>query len=349
MKKSTNSFKNLTLALITLLSVSKISAQEATPASTTFAGSADLYYKYDFSGLDNSKTSFTKSNDSFELGMASVEASHKSGKAAVFVDLGFGNRAKEFSYNDPTTTFMVKQLFVTYDFTPSIKVTAGSFGTHLGYELLDAVDNKNYSMSYAFTNGPFFNTGVKAQYTKGKYSFMAGITNPTDFKSATEAGSHQKTVIGQIAYTVDSGSAYFNFTSGSSNPSSSSNKTQVDFVGTKKVSSKLTLGINGTYAMISDDVSSDDDTSWFSVVGYASYTMKKNWSLAYRAEYFDDKENYLGIGASVVANTLSLNYKEGNFTFIPEFRLDSATKDIFSDGSPKKISAFVVLATTYSF
>ena len=101
--------------------------------------------------------------------------------------------------------------------------------------------------------------------------------------------------------------------------------------------------------MISDDVSSDDDTSWFSVVGYASYTMKKNWSLAYRAEYFDDKENYLGIGASVVANTLSLNYKEGNFTFIPEFRLDSATKDIFSDGSPKKISAFVVLATTYSF
>ena len=67
------------------------------------------------------------------------------------------------------------------------KVTAGSFGTHIGYELLDAVDNKNYSMSYAFTNGPFFNTGIKAQYTAGKVSFMAGVSNPTDFKSALDA------------------------------------------------------------------------------------------------------------------------------------------------------------------
>ena len=347
MKKIT--IKNYALALISMLSVSTISAQEATPTSTLFAGSVDMYYKYDFSGFDNSKTSFTKSHDSFELGMASVEASHKYGKAAVFVDLGFGNRAKEFSYNDPTSTFMVKQLFVTYDFSPNFKVTAGSFGTHIGYELLDAVDNKNYSMSYAFTNGPFFNTGVKAQYTKGKFSFMAGITNPTDFKSATASGSHQKTIIGQIAYTVDSGSAYFNFTSGSSNPVSPSNKTQFDFVGTKKISDKFSLGVNGTFAMITDDVTSDNDTSWFSVVGYASYSIKKNWSLAYRAEYFDDKENYLGVGASVVANTLSLNYKEGNFTFIPEFRFESASKNIFSDGLPTKTCAFALLATTYSF
>jgi hypothetical protein len=33
---------------------------------------------------------------SFELGMVSIEASHKMGKASVFVDLGFGNRAAVF-------------------------------------------------------------------------------------------------------------------------------------------------------------------------------------------------------------------------------------------------------------
>jgi hypothetical protein len=27
-----------------------------------------------------------------------------------------------------------------------------------------------------------FNTGVKAQYTSGKFSFMAGVTNPTDLR-----------------------------------------------------------------------------------------------------------------------------------------------------------------------
>ena len=236
---------------ISLLSICSTNAQESTTIlpGTIFAGSADFYYKYDFAEVDNSYTSFTHSHDSFEIGMASIEASHKLGKASVFVDLGFGSRASEFTYNDAANTFMIKQFYVTYDFSPSFKITAGSFATHIGYELVDAVDNKNYSMSYAFTNGPFFNTGVKAQYTSGKYSFMAGITNPTDFKTTSDAGSKHKTFIGQIGYVAESGSAYLNFTSGSNNPASNNNKTQFDFVGTKKLkcSQMLSDRKNGVY------------------------------------------------------------------------------------------------------
>jgi len=348
MKNTINIKSTLFSAALFLTALANSFAQDATPPATVFAGSVDMYYKYDFSKFDNSLTSFTKSNDSFELGMASIEASHKVGKASVFVDLGFGTRASEFTYNDATTTFMVKQLYVTYDFSPSFKVTAGSFGTHIGYELLDAIDNKNYSMSYAFTNGPFFNTGVKAQYTVGKYNFMAGVTNPTDFKSAVSAGSNQKTFIAQLGYTGETGSAFFNITSGSTNPVSTVNKTQFDFVASKKISEKLSLGFNGTYALTSDDII-DESNSWFSVLGYANISLKKNLSLAYRAEYFDDKDGVVGIGANVFANTLSLNFKEGNLTFIPEFRLDSASEKIFTDGSPIKTTAYFLLATTYSF
>ena len=337
-----------------LLAIGAANAQEAaqTIPATVFAGSADVYYKYDFAGIDNSLTSFTKSHDSFEIGMVSVEASHKFGKASVFADLGFGKRASEFTYNDAANTFMIKQFYVTYDFSSSFKVIAGSFATHLGYELVDAVDNKNYSMSYAFTNGPFFNTGVKAQYTAGKYVFMAGVTNPTDYKTTSEAASTQKTLIGQIGYVADSGSAYFNFTSGSSNPVSTKNKTQFDFVGTKKLNTKLTLGFNGTYAMVKDDNDSALDANWFSAIGYASYAVKSKMSLSYRLEYFDDADGvFYAAKSSVIANTLSLNFKEGNLTFIPEIRFDSASKDIFNkkDGAPTGSTAYVLLATTYSF
>jgi hypothetical protein len=348
MKNTINIKSTLFATALFLAAFMNSFAQETPPAATVFAGSLDMYYKYDFSKFDNSKTSFTRSNDSFELGMASIEASHKIGKASVFVDLGFGTRASEFTYNDASTTFMVKQMYVNYDFSPSFKVTAGSFGTHIGYELLDAIDNKNYSMSYAFTNGPFFNTGVKAQYTVGKYNFMAGVTNPTDFKSAVRAGSTQKTVIAQLGYTGDTGSAFFNFTSGSVNPISTANKTQFDLVASKKIGEKLSLGFNGTYALTTDDVVSGTN-SWYSVVGYANVTLKKNLSLAYRAEYFDDKDGVVGLAATVFANTLSLNFKEGNLTFIPEFRLDSASENIFTDGAPQKTTAYVLLATTYSF
>lgn len=347
--------KKVALTLALMLTTTLTFAQDTPAPATTFAGSADAYYKYDFSNIDNSLTSFTNSHNSFELGMASIEASHKMGKASVFVDLGFGKRAAQFTYNDAATTFMIKQLNFTYEFSDKFKVIAGSFGTHLGYELLDAVDNKNYSMSYAFTYGPFFNTGVKAQYTSGKYSFMAGITNPTDFKSTIEAGSTQKTFIGQIAYTGDTGSAYFNVTSGSSNPSSDENKTQFDFVGSKKISDKFSLGFNGTYALTNNDNDSSLDGEWFALVGYANYAVKETVSLAYRLEYFDAKNATPGVGilagSSVIGNTLSLNYKVGNLTIIPEIRVDSASEDIFSnsDLTPKGLTAFALLATTYSF
>lgn len=347
--------KKVALTLALMLTTTLTFAQDTPAPATTFAGSADAYYKYDFSNIDNSYTSFTNSHNSFELGMASIEASHKMGKASVFVDLGFGKRAAQFTYNDEATIFMIKQLNFTYEFSDKFKVIAGSFGTHLGYELLDAVDNKNYSMSYAFTYGPFFNTGVKAQYTSGKYSFMAGITNPTDFKSTIEAGSTDKTFIGQIAYVGDAGSAYFNVTSGSSNPSSDENKTQFDFVGSKKISDKFSLGFNGTYALTNNDNDSSLDGEWFALVGYANYAVKETVSLAYRLEYFDAKNATPGVGilagSSVIGNTLSLNYKVGNLTIIPEIRIDSASEDIFSnsDLTPKGLTAFALLATTYSF
>ncbi|WP_395061474.1 outer membrane beta-barrel protein [Flavobacterium sp.] len=333
-----------------MASIPSIYAQDTIP-KTIFAGSADLYYKYDFANADNGKTSFTNSHDSFELGMASIEASHKFGKAAVFADLGFGNRAAQFSYNDGNTTFFIKQLNVTYEFTPKFKIIAGSFATHIGYELVDAVDNKNYSMSYAFSYGPFFNTGVKAQYTVGKMSYMIGITNATDFKTAAEAGSKQKTFIGQIAYAGAKTSLYFNLSSGSSNPSSSLNKTQFDFVATNKVNTKLTLGFNGTYSLVSDDFDSSIDGEWFAAVGYLNYAFQKKWSLAYRLEYFDDKDGVVAFagGANVIGNTLSLNFKEGNFTFIPEIRVDSASEDIFTSGTPTGLNSYVLVATTYTF
>jgi len=341
--------------------------ETTTSPATTWGGSADAYYKYDFSKQMNGLTSFTNSQDSFELGMASVQAAHTFGKASVFVDLGFGKRAGEFSYNETTdkdinAKFLIKQLFFTYQITDEFKVVAGSFGTHIGYEVLDAVGNKNYSMSYAFSYGPFFNTGVKAQYTSGKFTAMAGITNPTDFKSAMDAGSTQKTYIAQLGYIGETGSAYLNFTSGSTNPTpgtivipSDENKTQIDFVASKTITDAFSLGFNATYAKTKNDFDSELDGDWFSVVGYANYAFKPSLSLAYRIEYFDAKDAAANVGAlmgsSVLANTVSLNYKVGKLTIIPELRYDSASEDIFldKDALPTGGSFYALIATKYSF
>ena len=356
----------LALVLTTSISFAQEDTSSTSPA-TTFAGSADAYYKYGFSGISSGYTSFTNTNNSFELGMVSLEASHKWKKASVFVDLGFGSRAKEFTYNDNNYTFMIKQLTFTYEVSDSFKFIAGTFGTHIGYELLDAVDNKNYSMSYAFTYGPFFNTGVKAQYTSGKFSFMAGVTNPTDFKSAIETQTNSKTYIGQVAYVGETGSAYFNVSSGLENGSplrdsfgkiigaSDEDRTQFDFVGTKKFGDKFAVGFNATYADTNNNIDSSLDGKWFSLVLYPTYAISSNVLLAYRLEYMDSKDATASLGAiagsSIIGNTLSLNYKVGNMTIVPEIRIDSASNDIFedNDGALKGVNTYALIAATYTF
>src|SRR5665647_436420 len=112
-----------TAVIIATLSNSLI-AQDSTK-SLTISGSLDAYYRHNFANNGtNNFTSFTNSQNSFELGMASIraDASAMSGKVTGTIDLGFGRRAEEFSYNDGVTgsgkngfasLSNIKQLYVT--------------------------------------------------------------------------------------------------------------------------------------------------------------------------------------------------------------------------------------------
>src|ERR1043166_1896851 len=85
--------------------LSAFSQADSSKSSPTFSGSLDAYYRYNFANakdangnpITNNYTSFTNSQNSFELGMASIRADHSFGKASATVDLGFGKRAEEFS------------------------------------------------------------------------------------------------------------------------------------------------------------------------------------------------------------------------------------------------------------
>src|SRR6185436_6595853 len=97
---------------------------------------------------------------------------------------------------------------------------------------------------------------------------------------AMDAGSTQKTYIGQVGYVGETGSAYLNFTSGSSNPASEDNKTQFDLVASKTISDSFGLGFNATYAKTKNDISRLGDGEWFSLVGYANYSFSPSLLLA---------------------------------------------------------------------
>ena len=159
------------LGLAVLLISNIANAQDSTKkGNLALTGSVDAYYRYNFhnakdSGRTNNYTSFTNSQNSFELGMASLKADYTIGKVEAVADLGFGRRAEEFSYNEQGTLAAIKQAYVSYAPSDKVKFTMGKWFTHVGYEVPDAYLNRNYSMDYMFSYGPFFHTGLKADIT----------------------------------------------------------------------------------------------------------------------------------------------------------------------------------------
>ncbi|MEP7107140.1 MAG: outer membrane beta-barrel protein [Ferruginibacter sp.] len=356
-----------TAIIIATLSNSLI-AQDSTK-SLTISGSVDAYYRYSFANNPdntNNYTSFTNSQNSFELGMASIraDASALSGKVTATLDLGFGRRAEEFSYNDGWDTdagkngFVslsnIKQLYITFAPSSKVKFTMGKFGTHVGYELLDAPLNRNYSMSYMFTNGPFFHTGLKMDVTAGPVGFMLGVTNFTDQATSTVA---TKSIIGQISGGTSDGKlkAYFNYVGSygsktKSIPGDLKSLSQYDLVVLATVTSKFNIGVNGTIQDRSDGISSTSG-SWKGAALYLNVDPSAAVGLTLRTEYIGDSKMVYFSTKHIFANTLSLNYKVGPFTLIPEFRIESAQNNFYSknDGTGTKSTGSFLLAAMYKF
>ena len=346
------------VAIIALAGSSYAHAQDSAAVNSglKISGWSDVYYRYNFADSINNYTSFTNSQNSFELGMISLKAEHSFGKVGVVGDLGFGKRAEEFSYNDDNTQLAIKQLYITYSPAPNFKLTAGSWATHMSYEVVDAPVNRNYSTSYMFTYGPFFHTGIKGELTVGKSSFMLGLTNPTDLKSANFS---KKYLVGQysVAFANDKAKIYLNAHAGKASAASKNN--QFEIITTATVSDKFNLAYHTTLASYRDDPASSWENYWGMAL-YLNYDPVSSFGLTLRTEYLQDNKAILpplsapftGIpGGNIIATTLSGNIRLNGLTFIPEFRLENASKEIFykNSGAGTKTSATALIAAVYKF
>ena len=348
--------RKILIFFLAFVSFINVSAQDSTKGNLTISGSVDAYYRYNFhnakdSGRTNNYTSFTNSQNSFELGMASVKADYAIGKVDGVIDLGFGRRAQEFSYNDEGAMAAIKQAYVSFAASDKVKFTMGKWATHVGYELLDAYLNRNYSMDYMFSYGPFFHTGLKMDVTASKnFAFMVGVSNPNDM---TTASFSSKFFLGQVHFTSTNAkvNAYVNYVGGKDATDAVTN--QFDAVVTGTISSKFSVGYNGTVKLSKADGKSSSDSWWGSAV-YLNFDPTSVFGLTARGEYFNDEKGVAGFYNKIFDFTLSGNIRLGNLTIIPEFRVDSGEEPLFfknedTDAPTAKSTGSFILAATYHF
>jgi hypothetical protein len=330
----------------------------ATPApeepKLNISGAVDAYYQYNFSKNPVS-TSFTGAQNSFTLGMAQVTLSKESGKVGFVADLSFGPRAEAGNYGFYGSSFtdqLIKQLYVTYKPTDKLKFTLGNFGTFIGYEVIDAPLNFNYSTSYMFSYGPFYHTGIKAEYAlTDNLTAMVGTFNDTDSKFDVNGPKH---LGAQLAYVKGDFKAYLNYLRGQQGPDSVGFfVNQIDFVGIYQLG-KLALAVNLTDQM--RQFEGAGTSAWLGGALYANYAVSDVLSIGARAEALSDQEHAIlgegDAGTTVMEYTLSANIKlPGGLTLIPEFRLDHSNSTLFQDkdGLPSKKTAGFLMAAVYKF
>ncbi len=330
-------FKTTILSLA-LLATATIYAQEeeATTEETTeestfsVSGSIDTYYR---SNREAPGTSFANL-PGFALGMANIILSYEGEKHGFVADFVYGPRGEDavFGSQGNGSSSIINQLYAYYNVSDNFTLTLGNFNTFLGYEVIAPAANFNYSTSYMFSTGPFSHTGLKADIAlSDDISLMAAIMNVTD---ETESAETDETYFGlQLGLYGQ----YINLLSGD-------NYTQFDYTGGFNFSEKFYLGINATTTSL------EGDAGFSGVALYPQLALSDSFSVGLRGELFSTSDGTAADDLDLNAFTITGSFSSGNLIIKPEFRIDTASAEIFGDTADldDNISSFV-LAAIYSF
>ena len=347
-----------------------VEEEEEEESSFQLSGYVDAYFQNVFSDPDSDDTdtplgfptSFTPETRGFSVGNVSLLAEKSLGKVAFVGQVGFGPRANEANGDFPN----LQQLYVTYSPSDAVTFTLGQFGTFVGYEVIDAPANMNYSTSYMFSYGPFFHTGLKADFALSEgFGAMLGIFNNTDSRF-NDPGYYYGA---QLSAETGGLAAYLNFLYGTDAKDIVNDEDattfQIDLTATLEASDALMFGINATNKSTQNFIQDGDVGSSDGFTGVALYStigLSETFDISLRGEYFQENVPD-GIdldGRSVTALTATGNFTIGDLRIMPEFRLDLsgdfATTYQFDDqiidfggGDEDDSVASFILAAIYSF
>lgn len=340
---NTNFGKNLAIAIFSMLSIS-VFAQEEEESKLSISGSVDAYWRTTTKdGGDATTATFTSfaNQTGFALGMANLIGSYDMGSTGVVVDLVFGPRGTEATFNNDVLNGIINQAYVYWNVSESTTLTMGRFNTFLGYEVIAPQANFNYSVSYLFSNGPFSHLGVKADFAlSDDLSLMLAVMNPWDTNDISGTGEYS--LGGQLGYKGQFLNLYYD--SGRNGGLGF----EIDYTGGFDVTEDFFFGINAAY-----NDNSETGTGFYGAAIYPQLSMSDSFALGLRGEYMTFTDDAVDDDSPVLGLTLTGSLTKDNLIIKPEIRLDTWGNDLepYNDGDggfTSNQSSFLI-AAIYSF
>lgn len=339
-----------------------------------FSGYVDTYYFLNTNGVQSNlgasgfERIFDQKANAFQVGLAQMKTTYTKGSVTGVIDLTFGNHGDLGNYGNTqsplgnevgTTGLAIKQAYVNWAMSEKVSFTAGQFGTNVGYEVIDAPVNFNYSLSNLFGNGPFYHTGIKMDFAVAdNFAFMLGINNGLDSK---DDNNKSKGIMAQAFIAPTEGwNVYLNyFGSNEGSKDDPSTYTWYDITTSYQITDKFMLGLN---AVPFGSLKTNTETKkWSGVALYANNKFSDKFALGVRAEQFNNKEGGIymidenGDGVSVTSLTVTGNFDiTENLMFKPEFRFDSYknennTKQLYDKNGDLKLNSQSTIGGAFIF
>lgn len=340
-------------------------ADTTTGGTLTISGYVDAYYQYNFNrpthvpGLawENQGRIFDIKHNEFSIGLAQTMFTYETKRSTAVLDLTFGPNAELGNFGNIFGSMIaIKQAYFSYALTDKLDFTIGQYGTHIGYELIDAPLNFHYSLSYLFGNGPFYHTGARLSYAHSdELGFMVGVVNGWD---ALLDFNDEKSFTAQIGITPnDDFGLYLNWIGGDeknglSFPTVAGMPDTIntfanlfDVTSSYQLTDDFGIGLNAAYGNLSIDTTGAESSSWYGAALYLNYYFKERYGLGLRAEHFADPDGvryFAPTSVNAFTLTADIKGKDQHVSFKPEIRFDVAADDVFIDEDGPKSSQLTV-------
>ncbi len=288
-------------------------------------------HKADSFGLDLAQIVFAKDPT---VGVIGYKVKISAGETAKFIhSTGLVSSAAD----DP---FDITEGYLSYvaPLGKGLRFDFGKMVTYHGAEVIEAIDNPNYSRSFLFNYAiPFTHTGLKMSYAfadavSASVHVVNGWDNSTDNNTAKTIG------LSIYVAPVEMFSAYINYMQGPEQANNTrDNRSLLDLVATIKPIKPLSIILNYDDAR-EDHLSATGGTAkWSGFAGIIKYDVNDTFSVAVRGESFDDKDGVrTGTVQKLTEVTLTPEIRLANGIILrPEYRHDSSNKESFDNGTKK--------------
>ena len=236
-----------------------------------------------------------------------------------------------------------------------LRIDAGKFVTHFGYEVIDGYDGWNDNATRSILFGfaiPFTHTGVRATYAVSPH-VVATLLLVNGWDDARD-NNRAKSVGAQLAVTpVSPVTVNLNAMVGPERVDNNSDgRSLLDLVAIWRASPQLTLGANGDWGAEQDAVTPGKDASWSGIAGYARFGPIGAFALSMRGESFDDGDGArTGVSQSVNEITLTPEARLSSSLLVRgDLRVDHSNHGVFEKkGGLSDTQTTALVSAVYSF